>query len=90
MNRLTENERERREEEGAVNPSPTVRHICGLTQTGKQAALLRKPQTIPQRNSGPAVRLRVRVSGSIVARERETPQLSIGHVAYLFEQPLPL
>lgn len=24
---------------------------CGLTQTGKQAALLRKPQTSPQRNS---------------------------------------
>lgn len=45
-------ERKKEEEEGAINPFPTVCHICGLTQTGKQAALLRKPQTTPQRNSG--------------------------------------
>lgn len=45
-------ERGWRKEEGVVNPFPTVCHICGLTQTGKQAALLRKPQTIPQRNLG--------------------------------------
>lgn len=50
MNRQKKRGRERergREKEGAVNPFPTVCHICGLTQTGKQAALLRKTSKHP-------------------------------------------
>lgn len=73
MNRQTEKERERREEEGAVNPFPTVCHICGLTQTGKQAALLRKPQNHPTEKFRTAVREGVRVSesGGVSEQQRE-------------------
>ena len=107
MNRRTDRQKKKRarreeeeEEEGAVNPFPTVCHICGLTQTGKQAALLRKPQTVPQRNSGllyESGRAREREREREKEREKETPQLtvqfsggSLGCAAYLFGRLLPL
>lgn len=81
-----------REMERTVNPFPTVRHICGLTQTGKQAALQSKPQTIPQRNSGPPHGW----EWEWTRQRRERPQLTVwcrrkvGCTAYLFARPLPL
>lgn len=39
-----------KQEEGASTPFSPPWPICGLTQTGKQTASLRKPQTVPQRD----------------------------------------
>lgn len=67
-------------------------HICGLTQTGKQAALLRKPQNHPTEKFRAAVREREWES----ARERERHHSwqfggrSLGCAAYLFGWLLPL
>jgi len=70
------------------NPFPAVRHRCGLTQTGKQAALLRKPQIIPQRKSGLLCeRERERERDP---RSRQFGGGSLGCAAYLFGRLLPL
>lgn len=79
-----------RGKEGAVNPFPTVCHTCGLTQTGKQAALLRKTSKHPTEKIRAAVWEWERASERERDHDWQFGGGSLGCAAYLFGCLLPV